>query len=173
MAEEYREDNPGNPRLMDTFRDYTERLKKFVTGTIWPPGTKFECRGCGDCCTWHYYKFPIDKALKDHLLSMMPEPHGFWLLLDDHLRIELPVWNQAKNGEIPKFFVKGTIPENHLTFHKVTGRRHGYWVLYESTIIVYSPVSCIHLNEEGLCDIYEERPRVCRQYLCGKYPVIP
>lgn len=30
------------------------------------------------------------------------------------------------------------------------------------------PHRCIHLTDEGLCDIYENRPKMCREYQCKK-----
>jgi Fe-S-cluster containining protein len=169
MTEEFDVENqPGNPRLMDTFEQYVGRLKRFVTKTQWPPGTKFDCVGCGDCCTWHFYKFKAPADLGDELRSHLREPHGWWVLVDEGLRLTMLL----EGGET--FWFKGKLPPAHLEFHKVTGRHHGYWVLNkEGMIVCYSPVSCIHLNDEMRCDIYEDRPRVCRMYYCGKYPILP
>jgi Fe-S-cluster containining protein len=169
MSEEFDEENEGNPRLMDTFEEYIARLKKFVTTTQWPPGTKFDCVGCGDCCTWHFYKFKAPADLQDELKSHMPEPHGYWAVQEEGLRLTMPLKEEGK-----AFWFKGKLPPSHLELHKVTGRLHGYWVLNKKGMIVnYSPVSCIHLNEKNRCDIYDDRPRVCQQYYCGKYPILP
>jgi len=168
MSEEYDPDNAGNPRLMETFDQYVGRLRRFVKQTEWPPGTKMDCIGCGDCCTWHFWKFKAPADLRDELHKHMVEPHGNWAVVEGALKLTMPL------GEGRAFFFKGDLPPNHLEFHLVTGRHHGYWVLNKEGMVVnYSPVSCIHLDEDMMCDIYETRPRVCRMYYCGKYPILP
>ena len=41
---------PGNPRMCETISQFLRRQRKFISKLNFPPGTKFECIGCGDCC---------------------------------------------------------------------------------------------------------------------------
>ena len=114
MNEEFdMENNPGNPRLMDTFEEYVVRIKKFVTTTQWAPGTRFTCVGCGDCCTWNFYKFKAPADLQDELRNHMPDPHGYWIIQGGGLRLTMPLKEEEGKTEIPVFFFKGKLPPNH------------------------------------------------------------
>lgn len=41
---------------------------------------------------------------------------------------------------------------------------HGCKVLGEGMIMILIPMRCPHLTEGNLCDIYENRPKVCRDF---------
>lgn len=157
---------------METFREFVHRQRKFVTQIKWPPGTRFECRRCGDCCTWNFWNFRVPlETLELIKRESKSSTHGNWILLKNRLRCALPI--RVDENEYKEFIFSGLLPPDHLEFLEVTGRFHGYWVLNENDrIVVYSPVKCIHLTDEGLCGIYMDRPRVCQVYICRRYPVI-
>jgi len=171
MNEEFDiKDNPGNPRINEIFVDYADKLREQGEQET-KEGVEYECRGCGDCCTWYFYKFDIPLELVAELRSHMVNPHGYWMFVDNAFEVTMPLWKKYKEGKpIPAFRFRGQLPPKHIDFHKVTGRLHGYWVLNDEDLIVnYSPVACIHLNKSMKCGIYAKRPKICREYYCGKY----
>lgn len=164
MSEEFEEDrHPGNPRLCETVEQFLRRQKKAIGQTTWPPGTKFECKGCGDCCKWNFIVMDNDENLANELRARVNYPHGSWTLIEElRIRIEMP----------PGFSVIGRIPDTTSEFLMRTGRRWGYWVLNErGKVILYNPTPCIHLRDDGLCNIYDDRPAVCETYFCKRYPI--
>lgn len=165
MAEEFDlERLPGNPRMCETVRDFLTRQRKFMGRTKWPPGTKFECHGCADCCRWYFIILNTDDKLAEELITRVKYPHGFWVLMpENRLKVQMP-----------GFFFFGNIPSDQREFITVTGRTWGYWVLNKKRgkPVIYTPTPCIHLTDENKCEIYEERPRVCKVYFCGRYPII-
>lgn len=175
MAEEFDDVRlPSNPRLMELFRTFCIRQKAFIQATKWPPGTKFECIKCGDCCTWNFCNFVPSEAMVERLHFYGGKyPHGVWLLLGDRLKIIMPYQRKPEDlDELGEFSFSGLMPPNHIIFLRETGRRHGYWVLNQNNrIIIYSPMPCIHLTN-NLCGIYEKRPHICTMYLCNRYPII-
>ena len=149
--------------LRETVRQFLSKQRELVGKTEWPPGTKFECRQCGECCKWNFTMLKIDEELNEKLRSLVKYPHGSWDLMDENkLRLAMPGIS----------FI-GLIPPNHTEFLKITGRTWGYWVLNEKgKIILYCPTTCIHLKDDGLCAIYEKgRPQVCNPYFCKRYPI--
>lgn len=164
MSEEFEEDHPGNPRLCETVTDFLRRQRKFIGKTKWPPGTKFECRGCGDCCKWYFIILETDEKLINALRERVTYPHGSWNLTEkDKLFIGMPGFN----------FI-GICPPKQIDFLRRTDRTWGYWVLNpRGKVVLYNPTPCTHLQEDGLCDTYDDRPRVCSVYFCRRYPIIP
>lgn len=157
------EELPGNPRIYETVREFLMRQRRFVSRTKWAPGTKFECKGCGDCCTWNYLILKADEDLAKALRRQTKYPHGAWHLVEGKSQIRI---------QMPGFVVMGNIPAKQEEFLRVTGSTWGYWVLSGKSVVIYNPVPCIHLTEDKRCAIYEERPQVCRNYSCGRWPII-
>jgi Fe-S-cluster containining protein len=165
MSEEFEEDRlPGNPRLCDTTQQFLSRQRRFIGRTTWPPGTEFECRGCGDCCKWNFIILETDEKLITALRARAKHPHGSWNLTEeDKLYVGMP-----------GFSFIGICPPKQAEFLRVSGRTWGYWVLNErEKVVVYNPTPCIHIQDDGLCAIYEDRPEVCESYFCRRYPIIP
>lgn len=165
LSEEYDfERLPGNPRMCETIQQFLSRQRKFVGQTKWPPGTEFECRRCGDCCNWYFIILVTDEELVKELLTRVKYPHGSWNLNEkDNLRVAMP-----------GFSFIGICPPKQVEFMKGTGRTWGYWRLnVNGKIVLYNPTPCIHFGDDGLCEIYENRPEVCEPYFCRRYPVIP
>lgn len=169
--DEYNPNLPCNPGIFELFKERMEEHRNLVKS--YPSGTKFECKGCGDCCRWAYSFFEIELSLFERLIKLgVPQPHGAWLLIDDEIRIGMPVFPEKSKGDLSQFSFTGLLPPSHLEWLRFTGRRHGYWRLVSlNRVVIYSPVDCIHLTEEILCDDYENRPQLCREYYCGKYPL--
>jgi len=167
------EELPFNPILCMTIAEFLDQQK---VEACRDPDAQYECRQCGDCCRWNYYNLNPPQTLIDQLYMVGPRhPHGYWVLIKERseskLHLYMPTWT-PKEGEAKLFHFDGSIPEKHLDFCWRTGRTHGYWVLNEKgKIVVYCPCECQHLTENNLCAIYEDRPLVCREYLCGRYPV--
>lgn len=40
--------------------------------------------------------------------------------------------------------------------------------LDDGTLLLFVNGQCPHLNEDGLCGIYETRPQICREWDCSK-----
>ena len=158
----------GNPRMCEVVEDFLTRQRKFVAQIKWPPGTKFECKGCGDCCKWYFLILITGEKLVEKLRGRAKYPHGFWHLREEG-RIEV---------RMPNFYFIGLCPPAQAEFLTVTSRTWGYWVLNaRGKVVLYNPVPCIHLAEENQCAIYEEeqggpRPRVCQMYYCRRWPII-
>ena len=165
---------PFNPILMQTVHDFLEEQKKAtkqVHGTH--PYEDFECKRCGDCCSYNYYTITIDPGLREMFNTTGKRDfYGYWILIEDpamgtNLHFYMPI-PEAKQKELRMFQFSGKLTEEHHEFLKVRGR-HGYWVLREDgKLIAYNPSPCPHL-ERGLCAIYEKRPKICRSYTCGRY----
>ena len=135
---------------------------------------KYECRRCGDCCMWNYYVLDVttEPKLLDQLYMLAKYPHGYWVLVQDKIILYMPFWSKKQNGSLD---FEGNLPDKHIEHLTKTGRMHGYWVLSGSDkILVYNPVPCVHLIKDGelyACAIYEDRPQVCKDYSCGRYPI--
>ena len=159
---------PFNPRLNETVVGFLSRQR--IAGDR-DPDIEYECRRCGDCCKWNYYKLDTPQNLIDQLYMIGPKyPNGYWVLLEGKLHCYMPTW-APKEGEAKLFHFDGKIPESHVDFCWRSGRTHGYWVLdSEGKIVIYCPTACQHLTEDDLCGIYKDRPLICREYLCGRYP---
>ncbi len=155
---------PGNPRMNETVERFLTRQRKFIPNLNFPPGTKFECIGCGDCCKWNFQVMNTDLDLIEKLRERDKYPHGPWTLIEEkRIRVEMP-----------GFSFIGNIPQDQTDFITQTGRRWGYWVLNnQDRLILYNPTPCIHQTEDSKCGIYDERCRVCRVYFCGRHPIIP
>ncbi len=159
---------PGNPRMTETVERFLGRQRKFISSLQFPPGTKFECIGCGDCCRWNYVMLNTDLELTEKLRERAKYPHGPWTLISD-------VGEEGRiRVEMPGFMFIGNIPPDQTEFIIRTGRRWGYWTLNaRDKVVLYNPTPCIHHGEDSKCRIYEDRPRVCRVYFCGRHPIIP
>lgn len=155
---------PGNPRMNEAVETFLLRQRKFIGKLDFPPGTKFECIGCGDCCKWNFFILNTDLDLIGKLRELTKYPHGSWTLIEPkRIRVEMP----------PGFVFMGNIPQDQSEFIMRTGRRWGYWVLNErGKVVLYNPTPCIHLLEDNSCGIYDDRPRVCKAYFCGRHPII-
>lgn len=164
----------GNPCLQETVRSFLERQKKMLSEDPKFKAEKYECRRCGDCCMWNYYVLDIttEPKLLDQLYMLAKYPHGYWVLVQDKIILYMPFWSKKQNGSLD---FEGNLPDKHIEHLTKTGRMHGYWVLDKNDkILVYNPVPCVHLIKDGdlyACAIYEDRPQVCRSYICGRYPV--
>lgn len=172
MSEFDEKNQPGNPYLLETVQDFLQRLKATTQKRKFPPGTKFECHRCGECCKWHYFHLNISnqKLLDQMYMFGLPQPHGYWVLFDGKINCYMPVW--SKEMEKKLFHFDGFLPKLHTNFLNRTRRKHGYWVLNENDkVVIYCPVRCIHLTENNLCSIYPDRPEICRMYSCERYPV--
>lgn len=167
------EELPFNPILNMTVAEFLDE-QKVASGR--DPDAKYECRRCGDCCKWNYFNLIPPQTLIDQIYMVGPKyPHGYWVLIRgvdrDSLHLYMPTWT-PREGEAKLFHFEGNIPLKHIDFFWRTGRTHGYWVLNKKEkIVVYCPCICQHLTEDGLCSIYEDRPLVCQEYLCGRYPM--
>ena len=165
MSEEFdMESLPGNPRMCDTIQQFLSRQRRLIGQTKWPPGTTFGCRQCGDCCKWNFIVLNTDEKLVEELRSRAKYPHGSWnLSVKDKLRITMP-----------GFLFIGICPPKQNEFLRGTGRTWGYWVLNErGKVVLYNPTPCIHLQDDGLCGTYDDRPRACGTYFCRRYPLTP
>ena len=153
---------PGNPRMCETVEQFLGRQRKFTSSLKYHPGTKFEFIGCGDCCKWNYIMLETDEDLINKLEEMAKYPHGGWAMIkENRIRVEMP-----------GFSFIGNIPPDQSEFIMRTGRRWGYWTVNaRGKVVLYNPTPCIHL-EDNKCGIYEDRPRVCRVYFCGRHPII-
>jgi len=151
----------GNPRINESVQQHLSRQRKQIGRTKFPPGTEFECKGCGDCCTWNFIILRSDEGLVKELRARRKYPHGSWNLEKEKFRVSMP-----------GFYFFGNCPPPQTEFLRVTGRTWGYWVLNEKDqIIIYNPTPCIHLKTDGLCAIYHSgRPVVCGSYFCKRYP---
>lgn len=158
---------PFNPKLNETVVEFLSRQR--IAGKR-DPDKEYECRRCADCCRWNYYKLDAGQKLVDQLYMLGPKrPHGYWVLLDN-LHCYMPVRPGEKDATL--FHFEGKIPDSQISFSRRTGRTWGYWVLDDDDkVVMYCPIECRHLTENNLCAIYNDRPQVCRDYLCGRYPV--
>ena len=166
------ENQPFNAVLNETVAEFLEKQKAKLR-KILPEDGKYECRRCGDCCKWNYYHLNIDNQnLIDKLyMEGTKMPHGYWVLIEGKMNFYMPTWKGKKNKSKLVHF-DGALPPKHTEFLKVTGRMHGYWVLNKNDkVVVYSPTPCEHLTKKNMCRIYAKRPEICKDYLCGRYPV--
>jgi len=165
---------PANPKLNETVHQFLLRQKRLADERKYPPGTIFQCIRCGDCCRYNYFHMNIEeKSLLDQLHMLGKNPHGYWALMDDgKLTCYMPLWNNHKSNMLS---FEGPLPERHIDFLMQTKRRHGYWILATEIdeIIVYNPTPCMHLIDGTLasCAIYDDRPEICRTYICRRYPL--
>lgn len=163
---------PGNPKLNETVRQFLQRQKDLADEKEYPPGTVFRCIQCGDCCRYNYYHLNVEMKLLDPLYMLSANPHGYWVLsYDKQFRGFMPTWGDP---EKPILSFNGTLPSQHIDFLIRTGRRHGYWILNKQTdeIVVYCPGPCVHLTADGLCGIYQNRPEICKAYSCRRFPFV-
>lgn len=167
ISDEYNPALPANPGIFEIFKKNMEKHRDLVKSH--PPGTKFECHRCGDCCTWAYVFFKIDTSLFAQMMKIgPPQPHGHWFIVGNGMKIVMPVFSK---GEIIPFSIEGDLPPSHMEWLRYTGRRHGYWRLTSmDRMVIYSPVDCIHLTKEKLCRDYKNRVKMCKDYFCGKHP---
>jgi Fe-S-cluster containining protein len=157
---------PFNPKLNETVVEFLQRQRIMSDSDS---DLKYECRRCGDCCKWFYYKLIVPPDLADQLYMRAKSPHGYWVLTDK-LQCYMPVGPGEPGAQI--FHFEGNLPQGHVDYCVTAGRRWGYWVLDEKDkAIIYSPVECIHLENGNFCNIYKHRPDICRAYQCGRYPV--
>jgi len=166
---------PGNPKLLRDVSEFLEERKREVR--VYPE-KEYECHRCADCCRWNYFLLNVKPEFMDLLYSTPPKYYyGYWILtfaretpdLGTKLHLFMPIPG-ATEEERRMFRFTGDLPRPHLDFLDKTGRRHGSWEMrQDGKIAVYSPAPCEHLNDEGLCDIYESRPIICRDYFCGRY----
>lgn len=154
----------GNPAICETVGEFLQRRRELVTEAKWPEGTKFRCEKCGDCCNWNYLILNVDEELNALLRGMVKYPHGSWVMEDPgHIAVSMP-----------GFTFTGNIPPSQTDYIMRTGRNWGYWVLNtHDQIVLYNPTPCIHLTDDKLCGIYENRPLVCREYYCRRHPILP
>lgn len=158
------EELPGNPRMCEIVEEFLKRQRKFINRIKWPTGTKFECKGCADCCTWYFIVMNMDEELVKQLHARAKYPHGFWEKSEQENRIRVGM---------PGFSFTGVIPADQAEYLSITGKNWGYWVLNsKGKVVLYNPMPCIHLTEDKRCDIYEERPQICRVYSCRRWPII-
>ena len=171
------ENQPSNPALNETIHQFLEAQRMYAEKQDYPPDTVFKCTRCGDCCRYNYYHLKVeDRRFLDRLHMLNKNPNGHWILTPEgNFAGYMPVFKK-KQMEMISF--EGPIPEKHVEFQMRTGRRHGYWVLTKGTdeIVVYYPVPCMHLIDHGPeelteCTIYADRPEICRNYSCRRYPV--
>uniref|UniRef100_A0A6M3LZ21 Putative zinc-or iron-chelating protein n=1 Tax=viral metagenome TaxID=1070528 RepID=A0A6M3LZ21_9ZZZZ len=162
---------PGNPCLQETVADFLRRQKSMLSEDLGQDSDGYECKRCGDCCTWNYYVLDInDPKLLDSLYMLAKYPHGYWRLDQKKIRMYMPF---SKNGLMD---FDGVLPDKHIEHLTKTGRMHGYWVLdtKNDKILVYNPVPCLQLAKDGdqyYCIIYKDRPQVCKDYSCRRYPI--
>jgi len=165
---------PANPKLNETVHQFLQKQKQLADERKYPPGTRFLCIRCGDCCRYNYYHLDISKkSLLDRLYMSSKFPNGYWVLMDEgKLSCYMPLWDDPKSKMLS---FDGPLPQEHVDFLMRTGRRHGYWVLARETdeMVVYTPVPCVHLIEgpPTSCAIYGDRPEICRMYSCKRYPI--
>jgi len=152
---------PGNPRITETVAEFLMRKRKFVSQIHWPPGVEFECKKCAECCTWFFMLLVVDEELNVELRKRVKYPHGSWIMEEGQLSLQMPGYT-----------FRGNIPVDQAEFMTKTGRHWGYWVLNApGKVALYNPTPCIHLVE-GLCEIYEDHPQVCKEYFCRKHPIL-
>ena len=161
MAEEFDlEQLPGNPRMLEVVTDFLMRQRKLVSQTEWPPGTEFECKRCGSCCTWFFMFLVVDEELNVELRKRVKYPHGSWIMEGGQI-----------SRQMPGYAFTGNIPVDQAEYMTKAGRHWGYWVLNAAgKVAVYNPTPCIHLVD-GKCAIYEDRPSICKKYFCRRYPI--
>uniref|UniRef100_A0A6M3M4H2 Putative zinc-or iron-chelating protein n=1 Tax=viral metagenome TaxID=1070528 RepID=A0A6M3M4H2_9ZZZZ len=105
-----------------------------------------------------------DEDLNDALRQRVKYPHGSWVMKEKGKILV----------QMPGYSFTGNIPEAQTEYIMETGRPWGYWVLSkQGQIALYNPTPCVHLSEEGLCGIYEIRPRACKMYSCRRHPIVP
>ena len=178
MSEEFDlASQPFNPRVMETFTDFIRRQKE---ETVTHKGKKVKCIGCGDCCTWNFYKVQVSpKVIKD-LKVHEQDPHGYWIMGDHILHFYQVFFDEPNYANPPEKFpvaenckfmhFAGPIGDDYYQFQKEGNRRHGYWVVApDNWIVLYSVNKCQHVTADMKCGIYETRPKVCRGYYCGRY----
>jgi len=152
---------PGNPRVCEVAYEQWE----FLQERPYPAGMSWECKRCGDCCRWNFMVLrPMElgavRKMVAELRSRAEYPHGSWdLTEDDELRMKMPGAS----------FTGMRQPEQ-AEFLRLTGRAWGYWVLKGGQVVLYNPTSCIHLSEDNLCEIYDDRPETCQAYSCRRFP---
>ena len=153
----------GNPRIYETVEEFLARKREFVSQIVWPPGIEFECKKCGDCCTWSFIPLNIGEEVVRALRELAKYPHGSWIMKEDR---QIMV-------QMPGYVFMGSIPPVQTEYINRTGRYWGYWVLNaRGEVVLYNPTPCIHLTEDKICGIYEERPRFCKEYSCRRHPIL-
>jgi Fe-S-cluster containining protein len=162
---------PANPFLMESFLEFIRRQKE---ATKIHKGKPVKCIGCGDCCTYNYYKMQVSPQLVKDLRAKKKYPHGHWVLANRAMHLFLTFWDGDDDEPVRTMRFTGPIGADYYEFHKVSGRRDGYWVLNEDGwICCYSPDKCQHLTDDMKCEVYATRPKICRGYYCGRYLVNP
>lgn len=165
---------PANPKLNETVHQFLLRQKQLADERKYPTATIFRCIRCGDCCRYNYYHMNVsEKGLLDKLYMLNKFPNGYWVLTDGgKLCGYMPLWDNPKSNMLS---FDGPLPEGHIDFLTRTGRRHGYWILAKETeeMVIYTPVPCVHLinGDPASCGIYENRPEICKNYSCRRYPL--
>jgi len=79
---------PGNPRICETVAEFLMRNRKFVSH--WPPGIEYECKKCGECCTWNFIIMNMDEELTSTLRKRAKYPHGSWIVEEDQVIMQMP-----------------------------------------------------------------------------------
>ena len=172
-------EQPYNPRINESIHDFLEAQGKEAKRRKEIPGAKFSCHRCGDCCRYYYFHLDPPRDLIQIIVGDgEATPHGAWVMVkepgdkEEKIRLTMPVWNKKPvDGKIPMLDFKGNLEKDVIEFLKATRRRHGYWVLNKNDdIVVYSPSYCGQLVGKNRCKIYNNRPKVCRNYFCGRHP---
>lgn len=170
-SEEFDLEHQGNPKMLETVTDFLMRQRKLVSQTDWPPGTRFECKKCADCCTWFFMLLVVDEELNVELRKRVKYPHGSWIMEEGENTSSTSPSHQI-SLQMPGYRFTGNIPVVQAEYMTKAGRHWGYWVLNATgKVALYNPTPCIRLVE-GMCEIYEDRPQVCKEYFCRRHAVI-
>jgi len=163
----------GNPFLLMTVKEFLDAQEKAIKeqNKALPPTTEFECKKCGDCCRWNAFDINFEEPiLIDEIYRYGGKyPHGYWVAMDNRIYCYLPFWDGRK---MRMWHFHGPLLRKQVDFLVTTGRRHGYWIMRGRIATIYSPTPCQHLQQDNLCAIYKERPKVCRDYMCRRHPVL-
>lgn len=166
---------PGHPCLQETVTEFLRRQKELLSKAPEFKAEAYECRRCGDCCEYNFYALKIQSKLLKQLYTLAVYPHGYWVIIEDKIHCYMPVWSREAKSDLLHF--DGYLPKDHIEFLSRTGRRHGYWVLdtEKERIMIYNPVPCEqfikNIENKAACSIYSDRPQICRDYTCGRYPI--
>lgn len=114
----------------------------------------FSCVGCGKCCKGHHVPLSLSEA-RD--------------------------W--AKDGGQVIILAEAMLPEaladlpedqkEHVLSRSQKVRSGGTSAYLGLTFAAYNSGSCMHLDENDMCRIYERRPLVCRIYPMNISPLVP